>query len=91
MAIGAVEAIKAAGIKPGEFKMVSIDGTRGGFQLMIDGWLQADVECNPLLGPQVMEMALMLMNGEEIDPEVLTNETVYYPDNAAELLPTRKY
>jgi simple sugar transport system substrate-binding protein len=31
------------------------------------------------------------MNGQEIDREVLTNETVYYPDNAAELLPTRKY
>jgi ABC-type sugar transport system substrate-binding protein len=91
MAIGAVEAIKAAGLKPGDIKIVSVDGTRGGFQLMIDGWVQADVECNPLLGPQVMEMALKLMNGEPIEAETLTNETVYYPDNAAELLPTRKY
>ena len=69
MAIGAVEAIKAAGIKPGELKMVSVDGTRGGFQLMIDGWLQADVECNPLLGPQVMDLGLKLMNGETIVKE----------------------
>ncbi|MBI3150649.1 MAG: ABC transporter substrate-binding protein [Chloroflexi bacterium] len=91
MAIGAVEAIKAAGLKPGDIKIVSVDGTRGGFQLMIDGWVQADVECNPLLGPQVMEMALKLMNGEPIEAETLTNETVYYPDNAAELLPTRQY
>jgi simple sugar transport system substrate-binding protein len=91
MAIGAVEAIKAAGIKPGELKMVSIDGTRGGFQLMIDGWIQADVECNPLLGPQVMELAVKLMNGEPIVKEVLTDESVYYPDKAKELLPTRKY
>jgi simple sugar transport system substrate-binding protein len=91
MAEAVVEALKAAGVKPGEIKIVSVDGTRGGFQMMIDGWVQADVECNPLLGPQVMEMALKLMNGEEIDAEVLTNETVYYPDNAAELLPTRKY
>jgi simple sugar transport system substrate-binding protein len=91
MAIGAVEAIKAAGLKPGDLKMVSIDGTRGGFQLMIDGWLQADVECNPLLGPQVMDLALKLMNGEPIVKEVLTDESVYYPDKASELLPTRKY
>jgi len=91
MAEAVVEALKAAGVKPGEIKIVSVDGTRGGFQMMIDGWVQADVECNPLLGPQVMEMALKLINGEEIDAEVLTNETVYYPDNAAELLPTRKY
>jgi simple sugar transport system substrate-binding protein len=91
MAIGAVEAMKAAGVKPGDIKIVSVDGTRGGFQLMIDGWVQADVECNPLLGPQVAEMALALINGEPVEPETLTNETVYYPDNAAELLPSRQY
>jgi ABC-type sugar transport system substrate-binding protein len=91
MAIGAVEAIKAAGIKPGDLVMVSIDGTRGGFQLMIDGWLQADVECNPLLGPQVMDLGLKLMNGQPIVKEALTDESVYYPDKATELLPSRKY
>jgi ABC-type sugar transport system substrate-binding protein len=91
MAQAVVEVLKAAGVEPGKIKIVSVDGTRGGFQMMIDGWVQADVECNPLLGPQVMEMALKLMNGEAVDPEVLTNETVYYPDKAAELLPTRKY
>jgi ABC-type sugar transport system substrate-binding protein len=91
MAIGAVEAIKAAGLKPGDIKIVSVDGTRGGFQLMIDGWVQADVECNPLLGPQVLEMALKLVNGEAVEPETLTKETVYYPDEAAELLPSRQY
>jgi len=91
MAIGAIEAMKAAGIKPGDIKIVSVDGTRGGFQGMIDGWIQADVECNPLLGPQVFDMALKLMNGETIDREILTNETVFYPDKAKELLPTRKY
>ena len=91
MAIGAVEAIKAAGIQPGDLVMISIDGTRGGFQLMIDGWLQADVECNPLLGPQVMDLGLKLMNGQPIVKEALTDESVYYPDKAAELLPTRQY
>jgi len=91
MGLGAIEAMKAAGVKPGDLKIVSFDGTRGGFQAMIDGWFQADVECNPLLGPQVYDMALKLMNGQDIPHEVLTNETVYYPDNAAALLPTRQY
>jgi len=91
MGIGAIEALKAAGVKPGDLKIVSVDGTRGGFQAMVDGWFQADVECNPLLGPQVFDMALKLMNHQPVDPEVLTNETVYYPDKAAELLPTRQY
>ena len=91
MGIGAIEALKAAGVEPGDLFIVSVDGTRGGFQAMIDGWFQADVECNPLLGPQVAEMALALANGETIDREVLTNETVYYPDQAEELLPSRQY
>jgi len=91
MGIGAIEALKAAGVQPGDLFIVSVDGTRGGFQAMIDGWFQADVECNPLLGPQVLELALKLMNGEPIEREILTNETVYYPDNAAELLPSRQY
>jgi ABC-type sugar transport system substrate-binding protein len=91
MGLGAIEALKAAGVKPGDLKIVSFDGTRGGFQAMVDGWFNADVECNPLLAPQVADMALKLMNGQSIDHEVLTNETVYYPDKAAALLPTRKY
>lgn len=91
MGIGAIEAMKGAGVKPGDLFIVSVDGTRGGFQAMIDGWFQADVECNPLLGPQVADMALKLMNGQTIDREVLTNETVYYPDKAADLIKDRKY
>ena len=91
MGIGAIEALKAAGVEPGDLFIVSVDGTRGGFQAMIDGWFQADVECNPLLGPQVAELALNLINGETIDREILTNETVYYPDEAEELLPSRQY
>jgi len=91
MAIGAIEAVKAAGLKPGDLKMISVDGTRGGFQAMVDGWIQADVECNPLLGPQVLDIALKLANGEEVVKEQLTNESVFYPDKAAELLPSRQY
>jgi galactofuranose transport system substrate-binding protein len=91
MGLGAIEALKAAGVNPGDLFIVSVDGTRGGFQAMVDGWFQADVECNPLLAPQVADMALKIMNGQSVDANVLTNETVYYPDKAAELLPTRQY
>lgn len=91
MGIGAIEALKAAGVNPGDLFIVSVDGTRGGFQAMVDGWFQADVECNPLLAPQVYQMSLDIMNGKPVEKNVLTNETVYYPDNAAQLLPDRKY
>ena len=42
-------------------------------------------------GPTVTKSGFGSLNGQAIDKEVLTNETVYYPDKAKDLLPTRKY
>ena len=51
MALGAIEAIEAAGGKPGEdIKIVSIDAVHDGMQALIDGKINFIVECNPLLG-----------------------------------------
>jgi len=91
MAVGVVQAMKTAGLKPGQTKIVSVDGTREGFQLLVTGWVQAEIECNPMMGQQVMEMALNILNGKQVDVEVNTNETVFHPEEAKALLPTRKY
>jgi simple sugar transport system substrate-binding protein len=91
MGEGGVQVLKAAGVTPGQLNIIGFDGTRAGFQEMVNGWYQADVECNPLLGPQVFDMALKLMNGQNIPHEVLSNETVYFPWQAQQLLPTRQY
>ncbi|HRQ38846.1 MAG TPA: ABC transporter substrate-binding protein [Chloroflexota bacterium] len=92
MAIGAIQAIEEYGLKPGEdIKIVSIDAVRGAFEAMIAGKLNVTVECNPLLGPQFYELALRAVNGEQLPDWVPSKESVYYPDNAAELLPERKY
>ena len=56
MALGAIQAIKAAGLKPGaDIKIVSIDAIRGAFQAMIAGELNCTIECNPLLGPKLFD------------------------------------
>ena len=92
MALGAIQAIEEYGLKPGEdIKIVSIDAVRGAFQAMIDGKLNVTVECNPLLGPQFYDLALKVVNGEEVPKWLPSAESVYYPDNAAEVLPTRQY
>ena len=92
MALGAIQAIEEFGLKPGEdIKIVSIDAVRGAFQAMVDGKLNVTVECNPLLGPQFYDLALKVVNGEEVPKWVPSEESVYYPDNAAEILPTRQY
>jgi ABC-type sugar transport system substrate-binding protein len=92
MALGAIEAIEEYGLKPGvDIKIVSIDATRGAFKAMIDGKLNATVECNPLLGPQFFELALKVVNGQPIPKWVPSIEDVFFPENASEILPTRKY
>ncbi len=54
MAIGAIQAIEEAGLKPGkDILIVSIDGVKGAFEAMMAGKLNASIECNPLLGPQL--------------------------------------
>ncbi len=92
MAIGAIQAIEEYGLKPGEdIKIVSIDAVRGAFEAMIAGKLNVTVECNPLLGPQFYQLALRAVNGEQLPEWVPSEESVYYPDNAEELLPERQY
>jgi len=92
MAIGAIQAIEEYGLTPGEdIIIVSIDAVRGAFEAMIEGKLNCTVECNPLLGPQFFDLALKVVNGEEVPKWVPSEEGVYYPDEAEELLPTRQY
>jgi ABC-type sugar transport system substrate-binding protein len=92
MAIGAIKAIEDFGLKPGkDIKIVSIDAIRDAFQAMIDGKLNATVECNPLLGPQFFELALQIANREKVPKWIPSMEKIYYPEDAPQILPTRKY
>jgi simple sugar transport system substrate-binding protein len=92
MALGAIQAIEEFGLNPGlDIKIVSIDATRGAFEAMISGKLNATVECNPLLGPQFFELALEVVNGEPFPKWVPSIESVFFPKNASEILPYRKY
>ncbi len=92
MALGAIQAIKEYGLRPGvDIKIVSVDAARGAFEAMIAGTLNVTVECNPLLGPQFYDLALKVVNGEPVPKRTPSQESIYYPENAKEILPTRKY
>jgi simple sugar transport system substrate-binding protein len=92
MAIGAIQAIEEYGLRPGEdIKIVSIDAIREAFQAMLDGKLNVTVECNPLLGPQFFDVALKVVNGEQVDKFIPSIEGVYYPEDAEELIQSRRY
>ncbi|MBN6039511.1 ABC transporter substrate-binding protein [Amycolatopsis sp. 195334CR] len=92
MALGAIEAIEGAGLKPGtDIKIVSVDGVRDALQALADGKINFVVECNPLLGTQLMDLAKKVAAGEAVPPRVETEETVFDQQAAKAALPQRKY
>lgn len=92
MAIGAIQSIIAAGKKPGtDIKIVSIDGVKDGFVAMTKGQINAIAECNPLLGPQLMDTVKDVLAGKTVDRWIKTQESDYTADQAAAALPSRQY
>ncbi|MGN6524875.1 MAG: ABC transporter substrate-binding protein [Burkholderiaceae bacterium] len=92
MALGAIQAIEEAGMKPGtDITIISIDGTRAAFQAMIDGKQNVVVECNPLLGPQLMAATKDLVAGKPLPKRIVTTESVYPREVAAAEFPKRQY
>ena len=92
MGLGAIEAIEAAGLEPGkDIKIITIDAVHDGMQALADGKINFIVECSPLLGPQLMELAEQVVAGEEVEPRILTEETTFTQEQAVEALPDRQY
>ena len=92
MGLGAIEAIEAAGLVPGkDIKIVTIDAVHDGMQALADGKINFIVECSPLLGPQLMQLAGQVLAGEEVPERVVTEETTFTQEQAVEALPTRQY
>ena len=92
MALGAIQAIEEAGLKPGkDILIISIDGVKGAFQAMKDGKLNVSVECSPLLGPQLMSAVKDLVAGKTLAKRIVTQEGVFPQEVAAKEFPNRKY
>ena len=92
MALGAIQAIEEAGLKPGvDILILSIDGVKGAFQAMVAGKLNVTVECSPLLGPQLMQAVKDLKAGKALPRRMVTEEGVFPAEVAAKELLKRKY
>jgi ABC-type sugar transport system substrate-binding protein len=92
MGLGAIEAIEAAGKKPGtDIKIITVDAVKDGMTALAAGKINFIVECSPLLGPQLMDLAKKVVAGEQIPQRVLTEETTFTPEQAKAALPDRKY
>ena len=68
MALGAIDAIEAAGLVPGEdIQIVSIDAVKDGMQALVDGKINFIVECNPLLGELAAGLVKDVLAGKDVE------------------------
>jgi ribose transport system substrate-binding protein len=85
MALGAVQALKAAGLKPGtDVKVISIDGQRAALEAIEQGDLGATVESNPRFGPLAFETIEKVRKGETVAPKILITDRFFDKSNAAQ-------
>jgi len=92
MAIGAIQAIEEAGMKPAkDITIISIDAVKGAFEAMIAGKLNVSVECSPLLGPQLMTAVKDIVAGKPVQKRIVTEEGIFPMEVAAKEFPKRKY
>ncbi len=86
-AIGAINAIVAAGLKPGEdIKVFGVDGTKDGLQAIVDGQMTATYLCNPFYGDAIVGLINDLEAGKTFDERVVLEGKLYTIDNAQESL-----
>lgn len=92
MAIGAIQAIEEAGMKPAQdIIIISVDGVKGAFEAMMAGKLNVSVECSPLLGPQLMSAVKDIKAGKPLPKRILTQEGIFPMEVAKSEFPNRKY
>jgi ABC-type sugar transport system substrate-binding protein len=92
MGLGAIEAIEAAGLVPGkDIKIITVDAVKDGMAALAEGKISYIVECNPLLGPQLMDLAKKVVDGEDVPERVVTEESTFTQEQAADVLADRQY
>lgn len=83
MALGAIEAIKAAGYKPGEDIIVGgIDGPAAAMEAILAGEQLCSCSCSPKFGPVAFETIARIEAGETVETEIKNEDTLYDITNA---------
>jgi simple sugar transport system substrate-binding protein len=78
MTLGALPEIEKAGYEPGkDMIIISIDGGQDAIDVLKEGRINCIVECTPKLGSELMETALKLKAGEEVEELIHPEEQVF--------------
>lgn len=92
MALGAVQAIREAGLKPGEdILVVSVDAVDDALKAIADGTINVSVELSPHLGGPAFDVIEEHRNGKkEFDKWIRMGGAVFTKENAAQELAARQ-
>lgn len=86
MTLGAIEAIEAAGLAPGkDIIIITVDGEQEAIDALKAGKINCVVECTPMLGETVIQLAKELAKGNTIARCTYSKETTFteYDDLSA--------
>ncbi len=82
MALGAIQALEAAGKKPGtEVTVISIDGGKAALGALVEGKLNCVVECLPLLGPNAFDALEKIKAGEKLEKWQKVDDQLFDAEN----------
>jgi ribose transport system substrate-binding protein len=85
MALGAIQALKAAGLQPGkDVLVVSVDGQKTALEAIIRGEMNATVECNPRFGPIAFDTLEKYLRGETVPAKIIIEDRFFDSSNAAQ-------
>lgn len=83
MAIGAIAALKAAGLKPGvDVIVTSVDGSKAAMEAILAGELLLTVSCSPFFGDIVLDTISKIEAGQPIPDFIVNEDTLYDKSNA---------
>ncbi|MDQ3803218.1 MAG: ABC transporter substrate-binding protein [Acidobacteriota bacterium] len=84
MALGAIQALKAANMQPGkDVLIVSVDGQKSALEAIARGEMNATVECNPRFGPIAFDTLEKYRRKEPIPPKIIIPDRFFDSSNAA--------
>ena len=92
MTLGAIPEIENAGLIPGkDIIIISIDGGQDAIDVLKSGKINCVVECTPKLGKELMETAIKLKKGENVDPVIHPTEQVFSDEQDLSHIEPRGY
>jgi len=87
MALGAIQALKAAGMNPGKDVIVlSVDGQKSALEAISAGEMNATVECNPRFGPVAFDTLEKFKRGERLPPKIINQDRFFDSSNAKQFV-----